>query len=87
MFVKYRCNGCPIDGQVDVPERGDLDMLEWMEQVLQLIANHHLAITGENHGTSDVAIPYDSNLPIGEISQETEAKADMTPFPAAISDK
>jgi hypothetical protein len=81
MIVKYRCNGCPIDGNVDVPPRGNMDILKWMETVIQLVSNHHLEITGENHGTCDIAIPIEANQPIGVASDEIVSRARDTAFP------
>jgi hypothetical protein len=81
MIVKYRCNGCPIDGNVDVPPRGDMGILEWMETVKRAVSRHHSSVAGRNHGTFDIAIPIEAHRPIGDISDEVLAKAKETPFP------
>ena len=62
MFVKYRCTQCPVEGEVEVPKRHvATDLMFWMKIVAQKVADHHLAITGQNHGSCDLAIPMGEN--------------------------
>ena len=69
--VKYTCHPCGlVKVAVDVPERGEEDVLTWMKQTSQLIANDHLRRSPACPSRQcDLLIPHDAhnkNARVGE---------------------
>lgn len=60
--VKYKCNGCSLHRSVDVPERGDGDLLYWIDSIVMPgVALDHKKTSGGCQASQ-----FDVMFPIGE---------------------